>query len=135
MNTDYSQTVKEIRDNFDANHLLSTPTLTDEEVQLANGRQYLPAVYFLFVANAMIFAVRRNYGNCPRFALGSLIVYYPLAHYTWKYLFGYEKLRQIHKRQLDSAMSAKLYEREVLRTQHWISWIHMKIIEWNYSEL
>ena len=114
MNTDYSQIVKEQRDSFDYNDLLSRADLTPQEVRLANGEQYFRLIYLLLVANGMIFAFRKNKASCWKFTLASLLGSYPIAYYTCKYMLGYDKLRRISKIQKDTYNSAKYYEQEVI---------------------
>ncbi len=110
MNTDYSQIVKDQRDSYDYNSLLSDPQLTIEEEKLGNGEQYFRILYLLFISNGMILAHKRNYATNWKFTLGTLLISYPLAFYTSKYVFGYEKLRKIHQLQKDTFASAKFYE-------------------------
>jgi hypothetical protein len=113
MNTDYSNEIKKVKDNQDDNKLLSTPTITQYEHQIAHGSHVYTPVFMLFLGNAMIYATRNNLLNCRKFFLASVLGAFPATYFTCKYLFGYDKLRRIAKIQAETYASAKYYENSV----------------------
>jgi hypothetical protein len=112
MNTQHSTQITEARDKFDNNEFLARPTLSDLEIQLAHGFPYTSILYFLTFSNALIFCARRNL-NSNAILFASFLGSFPIAFYGARYIFGYDKLRKIHKIEIDTARSAKLYEQEV----------------------
>jgi hypothetical protein len=102
--------VKQFKEDFDPNMILSTPQLTEYEQRLAYGKTYRPIIYLLSLANFAIYAQRTNRLNSRNFFLLSVFISYPIAYYSSQLLFGYKKLRQIDSIDRASMASAGLYE-------------------------
>ncbi len=117
MNTDYAQNIKDDRDKFDANRVVSEPTLTAYQRKMAYGSHAAPFVTFLCISNAMIYAARKNLLNSRNFVILTVIGSFPLAIIASKYLFGYDKLRRISQIDYDTYNSAKYYEKETSSSQ------------------
>lgn len=109
MNSDYAPIVKKIRDEFDVNTLLSLTETNSLERRYANGRAYVPIVYGLLVGNSLIYAQRYGHLQSRNFFLASVVLSYPLATVICKYLFGYQKLRDLTKADYDTALSSSVY--------------------------
>jgi hypothetical protein len=109
MNSDYAPIVKKVRDEYDANSLLSSGETNVIEKRFGNGRAYVPVLYFLFVGNSIIFAQRFGYLQSKNFFLASVVLSYPLASYMAKYVFGYKKLRDLAERDEETAVSSAYY--------------------------
>jgi len=116
MNTDYAQNIKDDRDKFDTNKLISEPILTQYQRNLAYGSHMFSYVAVLFFANAMIYASRKNLLNSKNFFLMSLVGTIPAAYYTSKFLFGYDKLRKIDANDVNTYASAKYYEKHATQS-------------------
>jgi hypothetical protein len=110
MNSDYAPIVKKVRDEFNVNTLLSTPETNALERRYANGRAYVPIVYGLLLGNSLIFAQRYGHLQSRNFFLASVVLSYPLATVICKYLFGYQKLRDLTKADYDTAASSAVYK-------------------------
>lgn len=106
---DYAVKVKDAQYKNDINFFLSRPKIGIQENRLGSADTHLPFVYTLTVINSCLILNRCGWKNNRLSFLAVALASYPAAHLIAKYAFGYDKYRNVARRDEDTRASVKFY--------------------------
>jgi len=106
---DYSTKVKNIQYTGDVDFFLTRPKIGIQEARLGNAETHLPLVYLLTVLNSSLVLRNCKWHNHKYSFLFIALASYPVSLVISKYLLGFDKYRNIARRDEDTRRSVEYY--------------------------
>jgi hypothetical protein len=111
---DYDENVKNVKNSYLIDDVLSRPQLTKFEYEIGNGAYYRGILYILTALNLSLLMHRTKIITAKNRSIAYLSVLFfsfPIANFLSKHLFGYSKLRSIQKIDEHNLLSANYYQK------------------------